>query len=228
MGAEHLPVALGGVLPQSDSTRLRSDGRGVGPGREEWGMVRRPRSRFLVCLVAPAALMFGLVGCSSGSDGVETVVDAPTVVDSGATTGEGPIALAASSSEAALAARRAEAGKTLKSLTVEFTAPDSVAGKVKREGKGAFCSGPGTVVDGESFEVSYAAVGDAKVTSFSLVTQGSYEGPGSYAADLSWTDGTGPQNLLATVYVYDDEMSGEFVHEGSPALSGTWECRFEG
>ena len=190
-------------------------------------MVRRPLPWFLVPLVASAALMFGLAGCSGGSDGVETVVDAPTSVDSGATTGEGPIAVAASSSEAALAARRAEAGKTLKSLAVEFTAPDSVAGKVKPEDEGAFCSGPGTVVDGESFEVSYTAAGDAKVTSFSLVTQGSYEGPGSYAADLSWTDATGPQKLLATVYVYDDEMSGEFVHEDSPAISGTWECRFE-
>ncbi len=191
-------------------------------------MVRRPRSRFLVRIVLPAALMFGLVGCSSGSDGVETVVDAPTTVDSGATTGEGPIAVAASSSEAALAARRAEAGITLKSLAVEFSAPDSLAGKVTPKSEGAFCSGPGTVVDGESFEVSYTAAGDAKVSSFSLVTQGSYEGPGSYAADLSWTDATGSQNLLATVYVYDDEKSGEFVHDGSPALSGTWECRFEG
>ena len=191
-------------------------------------MVRRPRSRFLVRIVFPAALMFGLVGCSSGSDGVETVVDAPTTVDSGATTGEGPIAVAASSSEAALAARRAEAGITLKSLAVEFSAPDSLAGKVTPKSEGAFCSGPGTVVDGESFEVSYTAAGDAKVSSFSLVTQGSYEGPGSYAADLSWTDATGSQNLLATVYVYDDEKSGEFVHDGSPALSGTWECRFEG
>ena len=191
-------------------------------------MVRRPRPRFFVPLVASAALMLGLAGCSGESDGVETVVDAPTSVDSGATTGEGPIAVAAASSEAALAARRAEAGDTLKSLTVEFTAPDSVAGKEKPKSEGAFCSGPGTVVDGESFEVSYTAAGDAKVTSFSLVTEGSYEGPGSYAADLSWTDATGPQKLLATVYVYDDEMSGEFVHEGSPALSGTWECRFEG
>lgn len=172
--------------------------------------------------------MIGLAGCSGESDGVETVVDAPTAVDSGATTGEGPIAVAASSSEAALAARRAEAGNTLKSITVEFTAPDSVAGKVKPESKGSFCSGPGTVVDGESFEVSYKAAGDAKVTSFSLLTQGSYEGPGSYSADLSWTDVTGPQKMLATVYVYDDEMSGEFVHQGSPAISGTWECRFEG
>ena len=191
-------------------------------------MVRRPRPRFFVPLVASAALMLGLAGCSGESDGVETVVDAPTSVDSGATTGEGPIAVAAASSEAALAARRAEAGDTLKSLTVEFTAPDSVAGKETPESEVAFCSGPGTVVDGESFEVSYTAADDAKVTSFSLVTQGSYEGPGSYAADLSWADATGAQKLPATVYVYDDEMSGEFVHEGSPALSGTWECRFEG
>ncbi len=191
-------------------------------------MVRRPHPRFLVPLVASAVLLVGLAGCSGGSDGVETVVDAPTAVDAGAVTGEGPIAVAASSSEAALAARRAEAGKTLKSLSVEFGAPDPLAGKVKPEDDGAFCSGPGTVVDGESLEVSYSAANDAKVTAFSLVTQGSYEGPGSYAADLSWTDATGPQKALATVYVYDDEMSGEFVHEGSPALSGTWECRFGG
>ena len=65
-------------------------------------MVRRPLPWFLVPLVASAALMFVLAGCSGGSDGVETVVDAPTAVDSGATTGEGPIAVAASSSEAAL------------------------------------------------------------------------------------------------------------------------------
>ncbi len=226
MGAEHLRATVGGVLPQDVSTGLHAVGSVVGAGGEEWGMVRSPRSRFLIRLVAPAFLIVGLVGCSGGSDGVETVVDAPTAVDSGATTGEGPIAVAASSSEAALAARRAEAGKTLKSLTVEFTAPDTVAGKVKPEKDGGFCSGPGTVVDGESFEVSYSAAKDAKVTAFSLVTQGSYEGPGSYAADLSWTDAAGPQKAQATVYVYDDEMSGEFVHEGPPALSGTWECRF--
>ena len=84
---------------------------------------------------------------------------------------------------------------------------------------------------GETLKLTYAIylhTGDAKVTSFSLLTQGSYEGPGSYSADLSWTDVTGPQKMLATVYVYDDEMSGEFVHQGSPAISGTWECRFEG
>ncbi len=195
-------------------------------------MLRRPGTPFLVRLVASAALMIGLAGCSGGSDGVETVVgtvvETPTVVDSGSSTGEGPIAVAASSSEAALATRRADAGNTLASITVDFVAPDSLAGTVTPETEGAFCSGPGTVVDGESFEVSYSAADEARITSFSLVTQGSYEGPGSYAADLAWTDATGPHAHLATVFVYDDEMSGEFVHEGSPALSGTWECRFEG
>lgn len=191
-------------------------------------MVRRLSPHSLVVSFGAALLVLGLSACSGGSDGVETVVDVSVASEGDVPTGEGPIAVAASNSEADLAARRAEAGNTLKSIAVDFTGPDAIAGKVTPEKDTSFCSGPGTVVDGEAFEVQYASATDAKVTDFSLVTQGSYEGPGSYAADLSWTDGSGPQKMLGTVYVYDDEMSGEFFHEANPALAGTWECRFNG
>ena len=195
---------------------------------EEWGMPRRSHSHSLVVSLGSVLLLLGLAACSSDTDSVETVVDASAPADTGAPTGEGPIAVAASSSEAALAQRRAEAGDTLKSFSVDFTAPDAIAGKVSPDRESSFCSGPGNVVEGESFEVRYTVANDARVSEFALTTQGSYEGPGSYAADLSWTDATGPQKALGTVYVYDDEMSGEFVNEAAPAVAGTWDCRFNG
>lgn len=195
-------------------------------------MLRRLHSPFIRSSAFVVSVVFAVIGlgaCSGASDSVETIVDAPAAADSAVAGAEGPIAVAAASSEAALAARRAEAGDILKSFTVDFTGPESLAGKVTPKSDGAFCSGPATVADGGAFEVGYAATeADAKITSFSLSTQGSYEGPGSYAAELSWTDASGPQTLLATVYVYDDEMSGEFFYEGSPSIAGTWDCRFEG
>ncbi len=195
-------------------------------------MSRRPSAQFLVRSLVRSLgallLIAGLAACSDDSDSVETVVDAPVASEAGTPTGEGPIAVAASSSEAALAERRAEAGGNLKSVSVDFTVPEAIAGKVSPERDTAACSGPGNLVEGEPFEVRFASAADAKVTDFALVIQGTYEGPGSYAADLSWTDASGPQTALGTVYVYDDEMSGEFFHEAAPSLSGTWECRFNG
>lgn len=191
-------------------------------------MVRRSLAHSFVASIGAVLLVAGLTACSGDNDAVETVVDAPVVSEAGAPVGEGPIAVAASNSEAALAAQRAAAGDTLKSIEVDFTSPDTIAGKLTPETDTSACSGPGNLVEGDAFEVRFAAAKDAKVTDFALVVQGTYEGPGSYAADLSWTDASGPQNALGTVYVYDDEMSGEFFHEEAPALAGTWDCRFNG
>ena len=196
-------------------------------GEEEWGMVRRLRAHSLLRSFAGALLVLGLAACSEDSDSVETVIDAPVASATGAPTGEGPIAVAASSSEAELAERRAESGDTLKSMSVDFTSPETIAGTVTPDDEASSCSGPGNLVEGEAFAVRFASAADAKVTEFALVVQGTYEGPGSYAADVSWTDASGPQTALGTVYVYDDEMSGEFFHEEDPAFAGTWECRFD-
>jgi hypothetical protein len=175
-------------------------------------------------------LVVGALGCSNSSDdAVDTFApaDASAAVDAGAeSAGEGPLAVAAASSEAELARRRAEAGDTLKSFTVTVAAPADLAGKITPESGGAFCSGPGTVVDGESFEVSYTAAKDTKMSALTLKTQGSYEGPGSYAAEISFTT-DGPVTGTGTVFVYDDEMSGEFELSDPTPITGTWECRFK-
>jgi hypothetical protein len=172
-----------------------------------------------------------MAGCSnSADDAVDTFAPADGSVAAqgtgGESVGEGPLAVAAASSEAELAARRAAAGDTLKSFSVTVTAPEGLAGKISPDTTGAFCSGPGTVVDGESFEVSYTTAKDTKVAKLSLKTQGSYEGPGSYAADISFTTDSAVSGT-GTVFVYDDEMSGEFELAAPTAITGTWECRFK-
>ncbi len=175
------------------------------------------------------ALILGATACSNSSeDVVDTfaAVDAPAADSGAATAGEGPLAVAAASSEAELARRRAEAGDTLKSFTVTVTAPAALAGKISPDTNGALCSGPGTVVDGESFEVSFTAAKDTKVTALSMKTQGSYEGPGSYSAEIT-VAGDAPVTGTGTVFVYDDEMSGEFALTTPTPLTGTWECRFK-
>lgn len=175
-------------------------------------------------------LAAGALGCSNSADDAVDTFASDTVAaaaDTGAgSVGEGPLAVAAASSEAELAKRRAEAGATLKSFTVTVTAPADLAAKFTPDTSGSLCSGPGTVVDGESFEVSYTSSKDTKVTALALKTQGSYEGPGSYAAEISFTTDA-PVTGTGTVFVYDDEMSGEFELSTPSAITGTWECRFK-
>ena len=175
------------------------------------------------------ALVLGATACSGSSDdAVDTFasIDAPAVDSGAATAGEGPLAVAAASSEAELARRRAEAGDTLKSFTVTISEPVALAGKITPDTTGALCSGPGTVVDGESFEVSFTVAKDSNVTGLSIKTLGSYEGPGSYSAEITSTGET-PMAGTGTVFVYDDEMSGEFALTTPAQLTGTWECRFK-
>lgn len=175
------------------------------------------------------ALVLGATACSASSDdAVDTFAPAnvPAVDGGAATAGEGPLAVAAANSEAELARRRAEAGDTLKAFTVTIAEPPALAGKITPDSTGSVCSGPGTVVDGESFEVSFTAAKDTKVTALSMKTQGSYEGPGSYAAEITFAGGA-PVTGTGTVFVYDDEMSGEFALATPAKLTGTWECRFK-
>lgn len=181
--------------------------------------------------MAGVAVLFGAVlglAACGGSDASDTAASDGTVAASAESTAGsvGPLAVAASSSDAKVIENRAGAGTSLTSASVEFTAPADVAGKADPAPADAACSGPGTVVEGESFAVSYTKADGAKVSAFSAKTQGSYEGPGSYSADFTWTAGGAPQTGSGTVFVYDDEASGEFEIAAATPVTGTWTCVF--
>ena len=157
----------------------------------------------------------------------DTEVGSLSQTDGQVTGGAGPIAAAASSSEAALTARRAEAGSTLKAFSVTLTAPADVAGEAKVDLAGAACSGPGTLVEGGSFALAFAKAKNGKVSAFSAKAQGTYEGPGNYSAAFTWTSPAGAKTGTGTMFVYDDEASGEFAIEGDAPVTGTWTCTFK-
>jgi hypothetical protein len=179
----------------------------------------------------------GPAGSTEAVSAAETAVtgqvsspDGDPGVDDAGITGEpvGPIAVAASSSEAALAEQRSEAGNKLKTVTVEVTEPGDLAGKSKPNVDNARCSGPGNLVEGEPFTVSYTKA-DGKIGSFTLTALGSYEGPGTYSADAKWTDGSGEYTGIGSMFVYDDESSGEFALTAeAKTLNGVWNCSFKG
>lgn len=175
--------------------------------------------------VSIACAFLALTSCGSGAK--DTL--APLSTDAGTPTvvGAGPIAVAAASSEAALEAQRAEAARTLKAFAVTFTIPGDLAGEVKADTTGASCAAPGTVPEGGPYELAYTSSKNAKVTAFSAKTQGTYEGPGNYSANFTWTGSSGAKTGTGTIFVYSDEESGEFSVEGSDPLAGTWQCEFK-
>ena len=183
-------------------------------------------------MVAIGAAVVALAACS-GSKADDTLALLPTeeqVADSAAAatdTGAGPIAQAESNAEAALAAQREGAASNLKEVSITFESPADVAGTAKVSTDGAECTGPGNAVDGGTFALVYTDGKDAKVAAFSAKTQGSYEGPGSYAAEFAWTAPSGPVTGTGSVFVYEDEMSGEFEVTGDTVLTGSWECEFK-
>ncbi len=177
--------------------------------------------------------MMIVVLASCGSSTKDTLALTDTEAGSSSQTdgqvagGAGPIAAAAASSEAALAAQRADAGSTLKGFSVTFSAPAEIAGEAKVDLVGATCSGAGTVVEGSPFELAFATAKNAKVSAFSAKAQGTYEGPGNYSAAFTWTAPGGAKTGTGTMFVYDDEASGEFAIEGDAPVAGTWKCTFK-
>ena len=185
---------------------------------------KQPRRFRLLLATGLAALL--LNGCSASSSdtlgALGTDASGPVLNDVAA----GPVAMAAASSEAALAAQRAAAGETLKALTVTFTEPAAEAGAAKADLGGAVCPSPGNVAESAPFALAFAAAKGSAVSLFSATTEGTYEGPGSYSATFAWTGAAGAKTATGTLFMYDDELSGEFAVEGADPLAGTWECEF--
>lgn len=194
----------------------------AGAGRKTAAGRFNPRRR--AALAAACALV---VLASCGSAAKDTLAPAGTDAETQAVGGAGPIAVAAASSEAALEAQRAESAGTLKSLTVTFTSPADSTGEMKADMPGATCPAPGKVPEGGPYELSYGSSKNAKVMAFSVKTQGTYEGPGTYSADFIWTGPSGAITGTGSIFVYTDEESGEFTVEGADPAAGTWQCTFK-